>query len=180
MSIITTPRVVFSVLAAASIIITAEGIVRIRKLDFEYKLNPEYWNMTFESENLTHIGAITLTIHKPIQELIMHLTVDSSNQKFVDYEFDVCKWSSKIQINLMINYFTKYIEEFYNPELLRCPIRPGRYEMAAPRPKISNPAGIAVSLISISGNITVTAQTKTIVNGEIVQLGNTTETLEFY
>lgn len=180
MSTKTAQRVVFAVLVAASLLMTAEGIIRFRKLDFAYKLNPEYWNMTFESENLTHIGAMTLTIHKPIQELLMHLTVDSSNQKFVDYEFDVCQWSSKIQINFMINYFTKYIEEFYNPELLRCPIRPGRYEMAAPKPRISDPAGIAVSLISISGNITVTAQTKTIVDGEIVQLGNTTETLEFY
>lgn len=140
--------------------------------------NDEFVKLKFEPENLTHFGPIVLDVLQILPEIFIHLKATNKKQEYLNLEIDVCK--PNFPINLMSTYLHQYIEKNYNLELFECPLKPGNYQLASARPRIDNPTGIIPSFIPMSGNLTITAKARTIIGGTIVQLGNSTETFEFY
>lgn len=120
-------------------------------------------NTSFDPENDTHLGQVSVEFFEDLQAISMQFVVKTDSQKLIDQTINFCKWMDNRKQNYLINLITKYYDK-YNQLLLKCPIKKGFYIAAEAREKITSAEGFWPSFIPIKGNITVLKIVKAKVN----------------
>jgi hypothetical protein len=64
----------------------------------------------------------------------MRMILSTSGKIYVDHNINACKWIENMRINFVIEVFKSMFEKYFDPRVLTCPIKRGRYMALAPRP----------------------------------------------
>lgn len=160
--------------------------VPVRKVHFKCDCNNDFAKLTFEPENRTHLGKITLEVMKEVSTQVStlrsrYIVENSDGRRFGDFSVDICKWVSNKRVNFMVSFFKQYMEKAYHLEWLKCPIQKGLFILAETREQITNVDIIPKYLPSYSkDNFTIQMIFTTKVNKKTVIVCNQTEILEFF
>lgn len=118
---------------------------------------------------------ITVESFKDITNAFARLIVETSERKFIDGTFNVCKWFSQQRINYMKTMFEKY----FDASVKKCPWKKGNYSVAGVRTYNTDVTDYIPSFIPVKGNVTLKIKANTRVGNRIISLGNLTEVYEF-
>lgn len=154
--------------------------IRIRKLHYVSWENDKFLKVVYDPENDTHLGAYYAEVYKPLSNIKMRLIVQKGDTKYVDYRVNICDYTKKLRGNTMINFFERRVKKYYNMDLYKCPILPGKFIVAEARPRMSDPSDMFPSFIPMVGKIETNSLAETIIDRKRILVRTTNETFEFY
>lgn len=146
-------------------------------------MNEKLVRTIYEPANNTHYGKISLEVYEDLANIIVYFTVETKDKTFINQKINLCKWFAKPKNNVLINMFNNYYRHSWNRKLLTCPIRKGSYVVAGSRPIVTNPElfrPLYMPVLEARGNITIASKIKVQIRKKFEDLGDISETFEFY
>ena len=59
----------------------------------------------------------------------------SSERTYIDQTINVCTWINNRKASFVISFFKQFLEKHVNPDLLKCPVKKGKYLLLDSRKK---------------------------------------------
>lgn len=153
--------------------------IHISPIDHKSVVNEKLMNLTIDSNNKTHYGAIYMDFYQDFTSILFRFKVEVNRQKFMEQAIDLCKWAKNPKSSYLINLFKSYVKKFFNEKLFDCPYKKGFLIAAVPREKTIDATSFYPSFVPVSGNLTLTIIFQTKILGRIENLFRTVEMFKF-
>ena len=136
----------------------------IKLISNKYFYDQKLANISENNSNETHFGGIFCEFYDDIPVILLRMILSASGTTYIDQNINACKWIKNQRIGFVIEAFKLFYEKYFDPRILDCPIKKGRYSaiQARPIPKNLGQFGQIPIFIPFKGifNYTIVIKTK--------------------
>jgi Protein of unknown function (DUF1091) len=97
-------------------------------------VNKKLGTLAYDKENETHWGALRVELYENVNGAFGSSSISDSHRTFFENSVNLCKWLKDPRSRFVVAGF-KIIFKDFDPELLNCPVRKGKYVVKGPSPK---------------------------------------------